>query len=266
MPRSRSKSSPARPPAPERTGEARSLPTSSARVHAAVPAPTWHGKPPVAAWVPTGHTIAGNPENGEVPREKPRGPGTFEQWGAIFFFVALFTVGLSCRSFGDAPPSYLGAEACAGCRARRVARRSLSVDSKDVVKLGMALIATMAALVLSLLVASAKSAYDIRSNRLEQASADIVLLDRELARYGPETKEPRSVLQRTVAAAVEPLRVDFARAGGLLGSLPQAPLKPKEKPNHGAAPTYRVIASERSNPVRRVCSAGIATAPCGASR
>jgi hypothetical protein len=124
MPRSRSKSSPARPPVPERTDEARSLPTSSARVHAAVPAPSWHGKPPVAAWVPTGHPIAGNPENGEVPREKPRGPGTFEQWGAIFFFIALFAVGLSCRSFGDAPPSYLGAETCAGCRARRVARRS----------------------------------------------------------------------------------------------------------------------------------------------
>jgi hypothetical protein len=44
----------------------------------------------------------------------------------------------------------------------------LSADSKDVVKLGVALIATMSALVLSLLVASAKSAYDTRSNQLAQ--------------------------------------------------------------------------------------------------
>jgi hypothetical protein len=79
----------------------------------------------------------------------------------------------------------------------------LSTDSKDVVKLGVALIATMSALVLGLLIASAKTAYDTRSNQLVQASADIILLDRALARYGPETKEARSLLQRSVAATVE---------------------------------------------------------------
>jgi hypothetical protein len=79
----------------------------------------------------------------------------------------------------------------------------LSSDSKDVVKLGIALVATMSALVLSLLVASAKSAFDTRSNQLTQASADIVLLDRALARYGPETKEARSLLQRSTAETIE---------------------------------------------------------------
>jgi hypothetical protein len=79
----------------------------------------------------------------------------------------------------------------------------LSSDSKDVIKLGIALIATMSALVLSLLVASAKSAFDTRSNHLVEASADIVLLDRALARYGPETKEARSSLQRSVADMIE---------------------------------------------------------------
>jgi hypothetical protein len=79
----------------------------------------------------------------------------------------------------------------------------LSADSKDVVKLGIALIATMSALVLSLLIASAKSAYDTRSNQLVQVSADIIELDRALARYGPETKEARSLLERSVAATLE---------------------------------------------------------------
>jgi hypothetical protein len=77
----------------------------------------------------------------------------------------------------------------------------LSADSRDVVKLGVALIATMSALVLSLLIASAKSAFDTRSNQLVQVSADIMLLDRALARYGPETKEARSLLQRSGAIA-----------------------------------------------------------------
>jgi len=79
----------------------------------------------------------------------------------------------------------------------------LSSDSKDVVKLGIALIATMSALVLSLLIASAKTAFDTRSNQLVQVSADMILLDRALARYGPETKEARSLLQRSVAATIE---------------------------------------------------------------
>jgi len=79
----------------------------------------------------------------------------------------------------------------------------LNADSKDVVKLGVALIATMSALVLSLLVASAKSAFDTRSNQLVQAATDIILLDRALAHYGPETKEARALLQRSVATAVE---------------------------------------------------------------
>src|SRR6202030_4799554 len=79
----------------------------------------------------------------------------------------------------------------------------LSADSKDVVKLGIALIATMSALVLSLLIASAKSASDTRSNQLLQVSADVALLDRALARYGPETKEARSLLERSIAATVE---------------------------------------------------------------
>src|SRR6266852_2345844 len=79
----------------------------------------------------------------------------------------------------------------------------LSADSKDVVKLGIAVIATMSALVLSLLIASAKSAFDTRSNQLVQASADIILLDRALARYGPETKEARSLLRQSLAATLE---------------------------------------------------------------
>src|SRR6267378_5966767 len=48
-----------------------------------------------------------------------------------------------------------------------------------------------------------KSAYDTRSNQLLQVSADIVLLDRVLAHYGPPTKEARSLPQRAVVAAIE---------------------------------------------------------------
>ena len=75
----------------------------------------------------------------------------------------------------------------------------LSADSKDVIKLGMGLIATMSALVLALLTNSAKGSFDTQRNELTQMSASIILLDRVLAHYGPETKDARDLLKTTVA-------------------------------------------------------------------
>jgi Protein of unknown function (DUF4239) len=79
----------------------------------------------------------------------------------------------------------------------------LSSESKDIVKLGMGLVGTMAALVLGLLVASAKGSYDTQSAELTQMSANIALLDRALALYGPETKEARAVLRGAVARILD---------------------------------------------------------------
>jgi hypothetical protein len=75
----------------------------------------------------------------------------------------------------------------------------LSSESKDVVKLAMGLIATMAALVLGLLTASAKSSFDVQNAETVHSAADIIRLDRALARYGAETKEIRDLLKRAVA-------------------------------------------------------------------
>jgi hypothetical protein len=77
----------------------------------------------------------------------------------------------------------------------------LSSDSKDVIKLGMGLTATMSALVLALLIASAKGSYDAQRNELTQVATNVVLLDRVLAHYGPETKAARDLLRRYVARA-----------------------------------------------------------------
>ncbi len=76
-------------------------------------------------------------------------------------------------------------------------------DSKDLVKLGAGLIATLAALVLGLLVSSAKTSFDEMNTGITQSGAKIILLDRLLANYGPETKAARELLRRTVAAGVE---------------------------------------------------------------
>jgi hypothetical protein len=74
----------------------------------------------------------------------------------------------------------------------------LSADSKDVVKVGMGLIATMAALVLGLLTGSAKSSFDTQDAELKQMAANVILLDRTLAHYGPETKNIRDQIKRAI--------------------------------------------------------------------
>jgi len=81
----------------------------------------------------------------------------------------------------------------------------LSSDSKDVVKMGTGLIATMSALVLGLLIASAKSTLDAQRTGFQQMATNVVLLDRTLAHYGPEAKAPRELLHKTVGSAIDRL-------------------------------------------------------------
>jgi hypothetical protein len=79
----------------------------------------------------------------------------------------------------------------------------LSEKSKSAVTLGMGLVGTMAALVLGLLVASAKAFYDTQSAELTQTSSSVIIFDRVLAHYGPEAKEAREMLKKAVAGAVD---------------------------------------------------------------
>jgi len=79
----------------------------------------------------------------------------------------------------------------------------MSPDSKDVVKLSIGLIATMTALVLGLLVSSVKSSFDDKNNQYNRICADLVLLDRLLAQYGPETGMPRAALKLGVTTRAE---------------------------------------------------------------
>jgi len=79
----------------------------------------------------------------------------------------------------------------------------LSKETQDVVRLSAGMIATLTALVLGLLVSSAKTSFDTVNNGLVQGSAKFILLDRALARYGPETQAIRDQLQRALAGGLE---------------------------------------------------------------
>ena len=67
----------------------------------------------------------------------------------------------------------------------------------------MAVVGTMVALVLGLLVGSGKGFYDTQSSEVTQLAADVVLLDKILNHYGPETKEIRGLLRGSVASMLD---------------------------------------------------------------
>jgi len=57
--------------------------------------------------------------------------------------------------------------------------------------------------VLGLLVSSAKSSFDTANGELVQNAADVIQLDRVLAKYGPETQDIRTLLKRNYAGAIQ---------------------------------------------------------------
>ena len=75
--------------------------------------------------------------------------------------------------------------------------------SKDTVKVVTGMIATLAALVLGLLISSANTSFDAVDTAITQSAAKVILLDRALANYGPETKEAREHLRSAVIARIE---------------------------------------------------------------
>ena len=69
---------------------------------------------------------------------------------------------------------------------RILPEQHLSTESKDAMKLAIGLVATMSALVLGLLVSSAKGAYDTERSEVILMASKVAFLGRVLDAYGPE--------------------------------------------------------------------------------
>ena len=81
--------------------------------------------------------------------------------------------------------------------------RHLTNDTKESVRLGTGLIATIAALVLGLLIAAASSSFQSQRANVQHLAADIILLDQLLAEYGPDARPARMQLRQAIAPMVE---------------------------------------------------------------
>lgn len=101
--------------------------------------------------------------------------------------------------------------ACTGIQLRRILpKQHLNDPSKDVVRLGSALVATLSALVLGLLITSAKNNYDVQRDEVRQIAAKMVLLDNQLRRYGPEARPARELLRQALGPMIDRIRGQHA--------------------------------------------------------
>jgi uncharacterized protein DUF4239 len=87
-----------------------------------------------------------------------------------------------------------------------VLKRTLPADlleggSKEAIRLGTGFLSTLAALVIGLMIASAKNSYDTQNTNIRQLGANVVLVDQMLFKYGPETKPARTLLRELISAA-----------------------------------------------------------------
>jgi len=105
---------------------------------------------------------------------------------------------------------------------RMLPQEHLSADSRDVIKLAIGLVATMSALVLGLLVSSAKGSYDTERSEVIQMAAKVAFIDRLLAIYGPEAAEARVRFHDAVNEAVQQMWPEEARRPAQLAPNPQA--------------------------------------------
>jgi|SRR5215471_21038677 len=82
-------------------------------------------------------------------------------------------------------------------------KEQLDEEAKNIVRLGVTLIASMAALALSLLISAGKSSYDTQSNQIRRLTADIILLDNVLAAFGPDGLPIRKSMRSAVDTMVD---------------------------------------------------------------
>jgi hypothetical protein len=85
----------------------------------------------------------------------------------------------------------------------RLPKSELDAETREMIRLGASLLATLVAVVISLAIASAKSSYDTQDAHFRQLAAYIVEVDQLLAQYGPEATGVRQLMREAVPAAVD---------------------------------------------------------------
>lgn len=121
---------------------------------------------------------------------------------SLIMFVVIFggaVIGIAIRSF--------------------LPERHMSEESRNMVVLGMGIVATMAALVLGFLIEGAKDSFREQRTELIEMSAKVVILDDLLSDYGPGADDARNVLRASLARTIDNLWPGDGKDPAGLGTL-----------------------------------------------
>jgi hypothetical protein len=86
---------------------------------------------------------------------------------------------------------------------RHLSANRLGASTKEVIRLGAGFLATLAAVLISLMIASAKNSYDTQNAHFRTLAAYLVETDQMLVQYGPDATEVRILMRQALPAAVD---------------------------------------------------------------
>lgn len=89
--------------------------------------------------------------------------------------------------------------------ARALPEHHLSTESRNAISVSAAIVGTLSALVIGLMISTANSSFSTRSNEVSSIAVDIVRINRLMQRYGPEAEDARVKLQIYARAKMEEL-------------------------------------------------------------
>src|SRR4051812_15006427 len=89
--------------------------------------------------------------------------------------------------------------------ARRLPGLYLGTETQSAVTVSVAVIATLSALVLGLMISAANTSFSARTDEVRQLSLQLIRMDRNLRRYGPEATDARAKLQAWATTKIQQL-------------------------------------------------------------
>ena len=89
--------------------------------------------------------------------------------------------------------------------ANRLPGHHLSSETQSAVTVSVAVIGTLSALVLGLMITSANTSFSARSDEVRELSLQLIRMDRNLRRYGPEADDARARLREWAIAKTQQL-------------------------------------------------------------
>ena len=88
---------------------------------------------------------------------------------------------------------------------KRLPSHHLSSETQSAITVSVAVVGTLSALVLGLMITAANSSFSARSDEVRELSLQLIRMDRNLRRYGPESAEARANLRVWALAKLQQL-------------------------------------------------------------